>query len=94
MGRVHLSGHLDVPPERVDAVRAALPQHIALTLAEPGCLAFTVVQNPSTPTRFDVSETFTDQAAFDQHQQRAQSSDWAAVTQGMLRHYTIRVEDP
>lgn len=93
MGKVHLSGYLEVPADRVDAVKAALPRHIALTQAEPGCLTFTVVQDPAMPTRFDVSETFIDQAAFDQHQQRAQSSDWAAVTQGMPRHFTIRVED-
>ncbi|WP_332687637.1 putative quinol monooxygenase [Devosia sp.] len=93
MGKVHLSGYLEVPADRIDAVRVALPHHIALTRAEPGCLAFTVVQNPAIPTRFDVSETFVDQAAFDQHQQRAQASDWARVTLDMPRHFTIRVED-
>ena len=90
MGKVHLDGYLHVPADRIEAVNAALPQHIALTLAEPGCIAFAVIQNPLLPERFDVSETFADHAAFDRHQQRVQASAWAKVTSGLARHYTIR----
>jgi quinol monooxygenase YgiN len=93
LGKVHLSGYLEVPAAHLDAVRAALPEHIALTRAEPGCLAFSVVQNESFPERFEVGETFADQAAFEQHQQRAQASAWAEVTKGLARHYSVRVED-
>lgn len=67
MGKVFLEGYLEVPADRVEAVQAALPDHIALTRAEPGCLAFSVARSPEDPTRFLVSETFADQAAFDAH---------------------------
>lgn len=91
-GNVHLTGTMEAPADWIAAVRAALPQHIALTRAEPGCLAFDVIQSSDDPTRFIVHETFLDQAAFDAHQARAAASTWALVTQGMPRHYTISTE--
>ena len=92
-GRVFLDGYLEVPPERLAAVIQALPEHIALTRAEPGCLAFDVTPSPHHPDRFLVSEIFADQVAFEAHQARARASAWAEVTAGLPRHYTIRVED-
>lgn len=92
MGRVYLDGYLEVPPERIAAVRAALPRHIALTRQEPGCLAFSVEQSAKEPTHFLVSEIFASDAAFAAHQQRAGASDWAQVTAGLRRHYSIRKE--
>ncbi|HWU18372.1 MAG TPA: putative quinol monooxygenase [Devosia sp.] len=92
MGKVFLEGYLEVPPDRVAAVQQALPAHIELTRAEPGCLTFSVTQSPEEPSRFLVSETFTDQSAFEAHQQRMQSSNWARVTAGLVRHYSIRTE--
>ena len=90
--RVFLEGYMEVPPERVADVTQALPDHVALTRAEPGCLAFEVSPSPSDPCRFLVSEIFTDRAAFEAHQARAKASTWAEVTAGLPRHYTIRVE--
>lgn len=92
MPRVLLDGYLEVPADRIDAVRAALPEHIRLTRAEPGCLRFEVTQDPNEPTHFRVSEVFADRAAFEGHQSRAGASAWAIVTAGMPRHYTIRDE--
>lgn len=93
MGKVFLDGHLQVPPEGIEAVLAALPEHTRLTRAEPGCLHFEVRQSSQDPTRFLVSEIFVDEDAFDAHQQRARASDWAKVTAGMPRHYNIRCSD-
>ena len=87
---IHLDGHIDVPPERSAAVAAALPAHIALTRAEPGCISFTVVPSETVEGRFLVSEVFSDQAAFDAHQQRTRNSDWFSVTAGIPRDYAIR----
>lgn len=92
MGKVYLSGHLEVPADRIRAVKAALPEHLALTQAEPGCLSFSVTQSPDNPSHFLVSETFADQTAFDAHQSRASTSVWAEVTAGLKRHYSIRTE--
>lgn len=93
MSRVHLDGYLEVTADRLEAVRSALPEHVRLTRAEPGCIRFEVAESPDNPLQFLVSEVFADQVAFAAHQQRAQASDWARVTAGMPRHYTIRTED-
>lgn len=91
MRKVFLNGYIDVPEDRLEAVKSALPKHIALTHAEAGCLSFEVVQDPSIPGRFMVSEVFVDQAAFDAHQERARNSDWFKITEGIPREYTIKV---
>ncbi len=86
---VSLSGTLSVPPERLEAVRTALPEHIRLTRAEPGCLSFSVRERPDAPGLFDVTERFVDRAAFDAHQSRVKASPWAQVTGGLTRDYTV-----
>ena len=86
---VYLEGHLDVPPNRLKAVRAALPQHIALTRAEPGCLVFDVVESDTQPGRFLVSEVFSCDEAFEAHQARTRTSPWANVTDGIPRDYQM-----
>ncbi len=91
---VTLTGHINVPADRLDAVRTALPEHIRLTRAEPGCLSFDVTEDPATPGRFAVAEEFTDSEAFRAHQARAGASDWARVSDGVPRHYTVTGLDP
>ena len=86
---ITLTGHIDVPAERLDVLRDALVDHIRLTRAEPGCLSFEVTENPDHPGRFDVSERFTDAAAFQAHQDRAGASDWARISVGIPRRYQI-----
>ena len=92
-GNVVLKGHLDVPAEKLEAVRAALPEHIALTRAEAGCIRFEVRFSETQPDRLLVSEIFENQTAFDAHQQRAGHSSWASVSQGIERHYTTELID-
>ncbi|RYH03413.1 antibiotic biosynthesis monooxygenase [Salipiger sp. IMCC34102] len=90
MGVIHLTGALTCPPERLEAVRAALPGHIALTRAEPGCLSFEVTE--TTPGIFTVHERFADRAAFDTHQARTTASDWGRITEGLPRDYSVTEE--
>jgi len=92
-GNVCLTGYIDVPEERAEAVQVALPTHIALTRAEEGCLSFEVVPCPQVPHRFLVSEVFVDQLAFDAHQRRTKDSRWAKVTEGIPREYSITVKN-
>jgi len=87
--KVMLRGYLDVPPERLPAVRAALATHIALTRAEEGCIAFTVKEDASCAGRLLVSEIFKNQTAFEAHQERTRSSAWFDVTRDIPRHYDI-----
>lgn len=86
---VILTGYIDVPLDRLEAVRTALPAHIDLTRAEHGCLAFDVTEDHDVTGRFHVSERFSNRIAFEAHQTRMASSSWAVVTAGIARHYTI-----
>ena len=90
MGAVELRGYLDVPAERWQAVLAALPAHIELTRAEPGCQAFEVTPDPAQPHRLRVFERFCSRAAFEDHQARTGASEWARTTAGIERHYSVR----
>ncbi|MCR8547236.1 antibiotic biosynthesis monooxygenase [Salipiger sp. P9] len=87
MPQIRLTGLMTCPPERVEAVRDALPEHMRLTRAEPGCLSFEVRE--TAPGIFAVAEVFADRAAFDAHQIRAAASAWARVTAGCPRDYEI-----
>ena len=88
--QIRLTGFVDVPRERWEAVLAALPEHIRLSRAEPGCLEFNVAPDGTVPFRLSVSERFAGKAAFEAHQARLAGSDWAAATKGLPRHYRIR----
>ena len=70
------------------AVRRHLPEHVALTLAEPGCLRF-AVEPTEDPLVWTVSELFVDRAAFDAHQARVRSSRWFDATSGIARDYVV-----
>ena len=86
---VQLTGHMDVPLERIKDVTKALVDHIALTRAETGCISFEVTPCPDINGRFLVAETFENRAAFDHHQARTKASVWANITAGLPREYTI-----
>jgi quinol monooxygenase YgiN len=92
MGKIALSGFIDVPEHEIDRVKKALVNHIELTQSEVGCLVFEVTQRNDHLTRFDVYEEFVDKAAFEAHQQRVQASDWGAVTVNVKRSYQIEEE--
>jgi len=81
----HLSGTITVPAHDLERVRAALPEHTRLTLAEPGCRAFSVVEQAGGV--FAVNETFADEAAFAAHQARIRGTAWAAASANAVRDY-------
>ena len=90
-GQVLLNGHVDVPADRWDEVRAALEDHIRLTRKEPGCIMFNVTPCREVELRLLVDEIFENQQAFDAHQTRTKASPWAEITAGLPRDYSIRV---
>ena len=49
--RVMLTGYMDVPSERLNAVKDALIEHINLTRAEKGCILFEVREDDAHPGR-------------------------------------------
>jgi quinol monooxygenase YgiN len=88
-GRIVLTGWIAFPSTERDELRPLLDEHIRLTRAEPGCLAFNVVESREDPTRLDVAETFRDRADFDAHQRRTAGSAWGAATSHLKRHYRV-----
>ncbi|WAC55433.1 putative quinol monooxygenase [Gordonia sp. SL306] len=91
-GEIRLTGWILVPAEERERVHALLERHCRLTLAEPGCVAFSVTPSPDPPDRMTVDECFTDQAAFDAHQRRIATSEWGVATRHLHREYTITTD--
>ena len=69
-------------------VRRHLPEHVALTRAEPGCLRF-AVEPTEDPLIWTVSEQFADRDAFEAHQARVRSSAWFEATSEIARDYAV-----
>lgn len=88
MPKVMLKGFIIFPEQDLDAVKIELINHKRLTLAEPGCLVFEVIQCTTNPYRFDVYEEFIDQDSFQRHQARVKSFAWGKVTANVERHYS------
>jgi quinol monooxygenase YgiN len=90
---IHLRGRLICASHaQARAVIMALPDHIRLTRAEPGCLSFDVTPSDD-PLIWQVAECFADRAAFDAHQARLAGTEWAVQTAGIARDYTITEDD-
>lgn len=88
-GAVTLEGWIAVAPDELARLRPLLDEHVRLTRAEPGCLAFSVMPNAGDPLRLDVAERFRDRAAFDAHRARTAASPWGAATRHLVRRYRI-----
>jgi quinol monooxygenase YgiN len=90
---VRLTGRLIcASPAESALVAQFLPDHIVLTRAEPGCLAFNVAQSED-PLVWTVEELFADQAAFEAHQVRTGASEWARQTAAIRRDYQVTRAD-
>lgn len=88
-GHVELRGTLVCADAReADLVRRHLAQHVELTRAEPGCLAFHV-EPTEDPMVWTVAETFADRESFAAHQARVTSSAWGWATEGIRRDYSV-----
>ncbi|MFB2597488.1 putative quinol monooxygenase [Herbiconiux sp. P17] len=91
MGEVRLGGYLVcASQDEARIVTEHLPEHVALTRGEPGCLAFDVTPTDD-PLAWRVDERFHDEAAFAAHQARAAESNWGRATAGIERRYSVEV---
>lgn len=93
MLKVILQGYIIVPEKELELIINELDNHRFLTRQEKGCLVFNVEQCPSNRYKFNVYEEFTDQAAFETHQQRVKASLWGRVSQNAKRYYQISNEN-
>lgn len=66
-----------------------LPDHIALSRAEPGCLQFDLWQDED-PLIWHLSELFTDANAFAAHQARTRDSLWGRDSTAIIRDFQQR----
>lgn len=89
MPKVVLQGYIEVPAAQRAVVESLLPEHIALTREEVGCLVFKVWPDEHDSQRYHVYEEFADRAAFEQHQLRVKRSRWGSSTVDLKRHYTV-----
>ncbi len=89
MSKVVLKGFIKVPQEDLATVLKELPNHIALTRKESGCVVFNVAQVEGDDHTFNVYEEFNDKASFEQHQKRVRTSKWGSITRNVQRHYEI-----
>ena len=89
MSSVTLQGYIMVPPSDLEQVKRELVNHKRLTMQEPGCITFNVIENSDNPLRFDVYEEFVDKAAFEHHQRRVKASYWGEITVNVERFYHL-----
>ena len=87
MGVIRLAGRMTCAADEADILRAALPEHIRLSRAEPGCIAFDVTE--TAPCVFTLSESFANRAAFDAHQARSRASAWWRATGHLPRDFDL-----
>lgn len=66
-GKKLIGAHLKIKADQVDAFVAAAKDVIAASRAEPGCIGYTLYQDPYEPTAFFFFEQWKDQAAIDFH---------------------------
>ncbi len=92
MGKVYLNGIITIPEAEQAAMRPLLDEHVRLTRAEPGCIAFDATQSAADPTQFEVAEIFRDEAAFAAHQARIKTAEWGAKSGHLVRNFTKRVD--
>lgn len=85
MGKVTITGYLQVPEQELHEVATALPLHRDLSRAEPGCLVFEVSQDEADPCKFHLHEQYVSREAFDFHKNRAGDSEWAAISVNVER---------
>ncbi|MCL9782257.1 antibiotic biosynthesis monooxygenase [Vibrio sp. S4M6] len=89
MNGVVLKGYILVSDHDLPNVLEELPNHIALTEQEEGCIVFRVTRSKQNPNRFDVYEEFTDMSALEEHNERIRTSSWGKVTLDVKRYYKI-----
>ncbi|MFC0200474.1 GNAT family N-acetyltransferase [Paracoccus rhizosphaerae] len=63
-----------------------LPDHAALSRAEPGCLRFDITQSED-PMIWDLEELFSDRRAFEAHQGRTRASPWGERSGDLKRDF-------
>jgi quinol monooxygenase YgiN len=86
-GKVRLTGTIIIPVDEQPRFRPLLDDHVRLTDEEPGCLEFSVEQDPDRPEIFHVRELFESEAAFADHQARGGASPCGEQSAHLVRDF-------
>ena|SRR5690606_1617791 len=71
-------GTVRLPPQNLDAARAAMARMIAATSAEDGCLEYAYAEDVLDPGLIHVKELWRDQSALDRHFASDHIAAWRA----------------
>lgn len=91
-GNIVLIGTITCTPDDLDMLITHIKDHIRLSRQEVGCIKFDIIQSKDDPCKFNVSERFVDQAAFDSHSARTRASLWWQKTKHIPRDIQKTVE--
>lgn len=84
-GQIALSGKIICTnADQLKIVLEYLPEHIALSREEPGCLYFDITQTDD-PLIWQVEELYTDETALKAHKNRLATSTWASKSTAIKR---------
>ena len=84
VGKKIIGARLQVKAEKVDEFVAAAKAVIAASRAEPGCISYTLLQDPYDKTAFCFFEEWKSQAAIDEHFATAHFKAFGAQLKDLL----------
>ena len=73
-------GFRRVKPEYIEDYRESIAEMAKVSLAEPGCLRYDILQDNTDPTVFGLYECFVDEAAARAHQAAPAHNWWREVS--------------
>jgi quinol monooxygenase YgiN len=76
--------HVHVKPERLDDFQRATIENASLSVQEPGCARFDVMQQADDPTRFVLVEIYRDAQGHAAHRESAHYRAWSERVADML----------
>lgn len=86
---IKITGTLTASGEDIERARRLIPEHIALSRAEPGCLKFELTEDANQPGLWRLDELYRDENAFAHHKQRTKASRWGQESTDMVRDFVI-----
>ncbi len=86
---VSVTGTLTATGTDIETARRLIPDHVARSRAEPGCLRFNLTEDADQPGLWRLDELFADRAGFEAHQRRTRASLWGQESGAMVRDFTI-----
>jgi quinol monooxygenase YgiN len=88
-----VTGTLDLNPERRDDFLPLVVRLMAASRAEPKCEAYTFSADLEDPSRFHITEQWTDQSAFEDHNASPHLAEFMGSLSGIVAHASLIMWD-